>query len=79
MPKLRVISGKKLISAFESLGFIKVDQRGSHIKMQRLYSGITQTLVIPNHTSIAKGTLKEIYTQALLYFSEKDIRHIFYT
>ncbi len=79
MPRLRVISGKKLISFFESFGFIKVGQKGSHIKMQRFYSGVVQTLVIPNHTPISKGTLKEIYIQALEYFSEKDIRHIFYS
>lgn len=79
MPKLRVVSSKKLISAFESFGFVRAGQKGSHIKMQRFYSGAMQTLVIPNHISISKGTLKGIYSQALQYFSEKDIRHIFYT
>lgn len=79
MSKLRVISGKKLVSVFESFGFVRVGQKGSHIKMQRFYSGLMQTLVIPNHTSISKGTLKEIYSQALQYFSEKEIKNIFYT
>ncbi len=79
MPKLRVISGKKLISAFESFGFEFVKQEGSHIKMRRFRGGKTQTLVIPNHATLAKGTLKEIYVQALQYFSEKEIKNIFYS
>ena len=64
MPKLRDISGKKLVSAFENLGFVVVGQKGNHIKMSR-FSNKTEILVIPNHTSITKGTLKAIYIQAL--------------
>jgi predicted RNA binding protein YcfA (HicA-like mRNA interferase family) len=79
MPKLKVISGKKLVKVFESFGFVVVKQRGSHIKMQRFYSGSTQTLVIPNHTALAKGTLSEIHNQALSYFSEKELKSIFYS
>ncbi len=77
MPKLRVISGKKLVSAFEKLGFTVVSQKGSHIRMHR-FSKTIQTLVIPNHKTIAKGTLKEIYTQALEYIAEPELKKIFY-
>jgi predicted RNA binding protein YcfA (HicA-like mRNA interferase family) len=69
MSKLRVISGKKLVKIFESFGFVIVKQKGSHIKMHRLYSDTMQTLVVPNHTALAKGTLKDIHDQALAYFS----------
>ena len=79
MPKLRVISGKKLVKSFENLGFIIVGQKGSHIKMQRSYGKTIQTLVVPNHKSISKGTLKEIYTQALIYISESELKKLFYT
>ncbi len=75
MPKIRVISGKKLIKIFEDFGFEIVSQKGSHIKMAR--GG--EVLVIPNHSSIAKGTLKEIYSQALEFISGADLRKIFYT
>ena len=78
MPKLRDISGKKLVSVFESFGFVVVSQKGSHIKMSRLRSSL-QTLVIPNHESIAKGTIKEIYKQALKYISGSDLKKIFYS
>ena len=79
MPKLRVVSGKKLIKIFENFGFVRCGQEGSHIKMRRVYNGAVQTLVVPNHASIAKGTLKDIYSQALEYISEKDLRNWFYT
>ena len=78
MPKLRVISGKKLASQFEKLNFVIVSQRGSHIKMHRSL-GVLQTLVIPNHKSISKGTLKEIYNQASAYFSQAELKKIFYS
>ena len=78
MPKLRVISGKKLVSEFEKLGFSVTGQKGSHIKMFRFFRG-DQTLVIPNHKSISKGTLKEIYVQALLYIPEPVLKKIFYS
>lgn len=78
MPKLRIISGKKLVKVFESFGFVIVKQKGSHIKMHRVYSGVKQVLVIPNHTAIAKGTLNDVYKQALEYFSESDLKNIFF-
>lgn len=79
MPRLRDLSGKKLVKIFESFGFEVVKQTGSHIKMSRIFSGQTQTLVIPNHFSIAKGTLKEIYLQALVYIPEKALKKLFYS
>ena len=78
MPRLRDISGKKLVGIFESFGFVVVGQKGSHIKMSR-FSGRIQTLVIPNHTSISKGTLKTIYTQALEYLPESELKKFFYS
>lgn len=78
MPRLRDISGKKLVRIFESFGFIIVGQKGSHIKMSRFCSDKFQILVIPNHFSIAKGTLKDIFTQALVYIPEKELKKLFY-
>ena len=78
MPKLCDISGKKLVTIFENFGFVIIGQKGSHIKMSRFH-GVTQTLVIPNHTSISKGTLKTIYLQALAYISESELKNLFYS
>jgi len=79
MPKLRDVSGKQLVRIFKNFGFVVASQKGSHIKMSRICSGAVQTLVIPNHTSILKGTLKTIYTQALEYISEKELKKMFYS
>ena len=43
MPKLRDISGRKLVRVFEGFGFETISQKGSHIKMNRA----GQILVIP--------------------------------
>jgi len=41
-------------------GFEKVRQAGSHIIMQKRQGGDTRTVPVPNHSEIAKGTLKSI-------------------
>lgn len=60
MPKLPVLSGKKLIRALTRLGFVIVRQRGSHVFLQRGHD----TTVVPLHDQIKKTTLKRILKQA---------------
>ncbi|MBI3632958.1 MAG: type II toxin-antitoxin system HicA family toxin [Candidatus Vogelbacteria bacterium] len=79
MPRFKDISGKKLVSFFEAQGFLIVDQHGSHIKLRRLISDNKQTLIVPNHTSIRKGTIHEIYNQALQYIGDEILRDFFHT
>ena len=38
MPKLPIISGKKLVAALKKVGFAEVRQRGSHISMEKVHS-----------------------------------------
>ena len=63
MPKLPVLSGKKLVSALKKAGFIELRQRGSHVSMQRITPGITYKTVVPLHKELAKGTLLDILHQ----------------
>jgi predicted RNA binding protein YcfA (HicA-like mRNA interferase family) len=63
MPKLPVLSGKKLVSALKKAGFIEVRQRGSHVSMQRITPGKTYRTVVPLHKELAKGTLLDILHQ----------------
>ncbi len=58
MPKLPIISAKKLVKSLIHLGFEIKSQKGSHIKMINKINN--QTLIIPNHNFIKKGTLKNI-------------------
>ena len=58
MPKLPQISADQLLGVLSKIGFRKVSQKGSHIKLQRMISGRIQVLIVPNHKSIRKVTLK---------------------
>lgn len=79
MPKLKILSGQDIVKIFLSFGFIESAQKGSHIKLARITTnGVKQTLTIPNHAELDKGTLKAIYRQATKYISETDLYKNFY-
>ena len=79
MPKLKVLSGKKVIKILSQFGFETVSQKGSHVKLRRvLHNGTKQTLTIPHHEELDRGTLKAIYRQALKYIPEEELRPHFY-
>ena len=48
------------IKVLEKLGFYFVSQKGSHMK----YTNGKRVVIIPNHSEIARGTLKSILEQA---------------
>lgn len=79
MPKLKIFSGEEVIKIFLSLDFKVAAQKGSHIKLVRVQKdGTRQTLTIPNHPEIDKGTLKAIYRQGLRYIPEEQLKLYFY-
>lgn len=79
MPKLKVLSGAKIVNIFEEFGFSIIGQKGSHVKLQRSINRIKQTLTIPKHSVLGKGTIKAIYNQATRYISESELREYFYS
>lgn len=80
MPKLKNLSGQELTKIFLSFGFAVAVQRGSHIKLARMLpDGTKQTLTIPNHPELDKGTLKAVYRQALRYVPKEKLRSHFYS
>lgn len=80
MPKLKILSGEEVIKIFLSFGFNVAAQKGSHIKLARIQKdGTKQTLTIPNHSELDKGTLKAIYRQGLRYISESELKPYFYS
>jgi len=67
MSRLPFISGKKLVKILKKCGYYIRDQRGSHIHMRH---PVKPLLTIPNHKTIAKGTLRAIIREAELSVEE---------
>lgn len=67
MSKLPVVSGKEVVRALCRIGYYVRDQKGSHIHLRHPQR---QTLTIPNHGEIARGTLRETIRQAGLTTEE---------
>jgi len=79
MSRLKVLSGKDVVKILSKFGFIPVSQKGSHVKLRRtLPSGTRQSLTIPLHEELDKGTLKAIYRQALRFIPEEELKPYFY-
>jgi len=57
----RLYSSRQVIKALNKLGFSKISQKGSHIKIRGIIEGKLQTAIIPNHKQIAKGTLSSMF------------------
>lgn len=80
MSRLKILSGEDVIRILESFGFAIFAQKGSHVKLKRMTGhSASQTLTVPRHQELDKGTLKAIYAQALRYIPESDLREYFYS
>jgi predicted RNA binding protein YcfA (HicA-like mRNA interferase family) len=73
------MSGKEVIKVLESIGFVVSRQKGSHIILKRLISEDEQIILVPNHSTIDRGTLHSIYKKLILYVNESEIKEYFYT
>ena len=79
MPKPKVLSGADVVKILASFGFGVASQRGSHIKLRRVSSdGTRQTLTIPKHRELDRGTFLGIYRQALRYIPSEELAPHFY-
>ena len=52
----------KLVKIFKKMGYEKVSQRGSHIKMRNYDT--ESVIIIPDHKEVDRWTLKNILKQA---------------
>ncbi len=67
MPKLPVLTAKKVEQALMNGGFMFIRQHGSH----RIYVKNTQAVTVPFHNKdLRKGTLKSIIKQSGLALEE---------
>ena len=80
MSRMRVLSGREVLKILGEFGFQNFAQRGSHVKLRRVLSdGRAQTLTVPMHDEIDRGTLHGIYRQASRYIPESELRTRFFT
>jgi len=64
MPRLPSLSGRDLVRALKRVGFEEVRQRGSHLALRKATSERTYKVIVPLHSSLARGTLFDILKQA---------------
>ena len=62
MPALPVLSGRKVVRAFQKLGWQVARQRGSHIILVK--DGEIASLSVPDHKEVARGTLRSLIRTA---------------
>ena len=67
-PKPVLVSGRKLVKIFKKLGYEKIAQKGSHIKVKNYVTG--SVVIIPDHKELDRWTLRTILKQAEI--SEQD-------
>ena len=68
MPK--IYSAREILKALQKAGFVIVSQKGSHVKLKALRIGRIQTVIVPNHKSVARGTFASILRQAAMSENE---------
>jgi predicted RNA binding protein YcfA (HicA-like mRNA interferase family) len=64
MPKLPSISGERLVRALKRAGFVESRQKGGHVSLEKRTVELTFRTVVPQHRTLAKGTLSDILRQA---------------
>lgn len=67
--KLPVVSGREAVKAFQKIGYQFDHQRGSHIILRQPNSP-QRRLTIPDHKTLAKGTLRSLIRESGLTVEE---------
>jgi predicted RNA binding protein YcfA (HicA-like mRNA interferase family) len=75
---LRVLSGKQVADIVGKFGFVLHSTNSSHLKLRRTGIGGRETLVVPAHSPIARGTLRAIYNQACRCIPQAALHPLFY-
>ncbi|ABD40164.1 YcfA-like protein [Methanospirillum hungatei JF-1] len=64
--RLLPVSGVEMVKVFKKIGFQVIRQKGSHIMLSRG----EDFLVVPNHSTIAKGTQRDLIKDSGLSVEE---------
>lgn len=71
MPKLSPIRGRELIPILEKLGFEKVHQKGSHVRMKHM-DGRRTSVPVHSGEKVGVGLLRKILRDVSISRSEFD-------
>jgi predicted RNA binding protein YcfA (HicA-like mRNA interferase family) len=63
-PKLPVVSGDDLIRVLEKIGYVRVRQKGSHVRLRHSTEPQRKQLTIPLHKTLKRGLLRHLLTDA---------------
>lgn len=66
-PKFFVVSGKKLIHLLRKLGYKIIRQKGSHVRIAAKTPKGFHKITIPNHKTMAAGTLNDIISNVAFW------------
>lgn len=67
MPRLPQVSGRSLIRLLQGLGYEIMRQKGSHVRLRKTTPAGEHNLTVPDHKSLAKGTLNDILARVSLW------------
>lgn len=63
-PRMPILSAREVLRALGKVGFQRVGQKGSHIRLKRSRPDGTRIVIVPSHAEITPGTLRSILRQA---------------
>jgi predicted RNA binding protein YcfA (HicA-like mRNA interferase family) len=75
---LKVLSGEDVADILAGFGFTIRGRNSTHMKLQRAGADGNETLIVPDHAPVARGTLRAIFRQASRYVPQDDLRPHFY-
>jgi predicted RNA binding protein YcfA (HicA-like mRNA interferase family) len=75
---LKVLSGEEVADILAGFGFSVHSRNSTHMKLRRIGVHGNETLIIPDHSPVARGTLRAVFKQASRYVPQADLRPHFY-
>ena len=60
MARLPQVSGRRLITFLERLGYVTTRRKGSHVRLKKVTGSGEHGLTVRDHRVVAKGTLNDI-------------------
>jgi predicted RNA binding protein YcfA (HicA-like mRNA interferase family) len=63
MPQLPILSGREIIKIVNKLGYHKVRQSGSHVRLECLGR---RSITVPDYKTVSRGLLRKILRDAEL-------------